>query len=264
MLCHAVWLLADIQGRDAGEKRFMSTIGELIDIGVPDLISIFTRREKTGRLTIKAGGQEIFLYFDSGRLALVTSTDLTLRLGRMLVRQGLLDTTQLLEALHAQSESKGTKPIGQLIIERGWVTRSDLERCIEDQSIEVLARIINDQTGLFIFDAGICPPSAGDGIPLEPIELLRAARERVEALRLLRQQLPDPGTQFTLAQPAADAMVDDLASPEAMVVHALRSGPKSLPELSIQMALDELTLCVTVIGLRERGIVDTVVDRIRR
>src|SRR5215212_10482176 len=202
----------------------MSTIGELTDIGVPDLIAIFARRERTGRLTIKAGGQEIFIFFDGGRLVLVTSSDLTLRLGRMLVRQGLLDAPRLLEALHAQVESRGAKPIGALIVERGWVTEVDLNRCVEDQSVEVLARVINDQTGLFIFDAGVPPPATFDGVPLEPMELLRAARERIDALRLLRQQLPDPGTQYILSQHAADMMADDLASPEAMVVHALRSG----------------------------------------
>jgi hypothetical protein len=242
----------------------MSTIGELIDIGVPDLITIFTRRGRTGRLTIKAGGQEVFIYFDGGRLVLLTSTDLTLRLGRMLVRQGLLDAPRLLEALHAQAEGGGAKPIGALIAERGWVTEADLARCVEDQSIEVLARVINDQTGLFIFDAGVPPPATFDGAPLEPTELLRAARERIEALQVLRRQLPDPGTQFILSQHAADVMVDDLASPEAMIVHALRTGAKTFPELSIQMALDELTLCVTVIGLRERGVIDTVAERVRR
>lgn len=242
----------------------MSTIGELTDIGVPDLIAIFSRRERTGRLTIKAGGQEVGIYFNHGRLVLVTSTDLTLRLGRMLVRQGLLDTPRLLEALHAQAESQGVKPIGAVIAERGWVTEADLARCVEDQSIEVLARVINDQTGLFIFDAGVLPSAPVEGVPLEPMELLRAARERVEALRLLRQQLPEPGTQFTLVHQLADAMADDLASPEAMVVHALRSGSKSLPELSIHMALDELTLCVAMIGLRERGVVETVAERVRR
>jgi hypothetical protein len=242
----------------------MSTIGELTDIGVPDLIAIFSRRQRTGRLTIKAGGQEVFIYFDGGRLVMVSSTDLTLRLGRMLVRQGLLDAQRLLEALHAQAESRGAKPIGALIVERGWVTEADLTRCVEDQSVEVMARVINDQTGLFIFDSGVTSPTSIDAIPLEPMELLRAARERVDALKLLRQQLPDPGTQFILSHHAADTMVDDLASPEAMVVHALRTGAKTLPELSLQMALDELTLCVTVIGLRERGIIDTVAERTMR
>ncbi|MEA2512930.1 MAG: hypothetical protein QOJ59_2417 [Thermomicrobiales bacterium] len=236
----------------------MSTIGELSDIDAPDLIDIFARRERTGRLTIKVGGQEVFLYFDRGRLVLVTSSDITLRLGRMLVRQGLLDTPRLLEALHAQAEAGGTKPLGALLKERGWVTEPDLARCVEDQAIEVVTRAMDDQPGIFVFDPGVSPPAQVDGIPLEADVLLRAARERIEALRMLRKELPESGTPFELVGPAQQGTPAGLASPEAMVVSALRTGAKTLPELSVHMALDELTLGVAVLGLRERRIIATV------
>ena len=78
----------------------MATIGELNDFGVVDLIDLLTRRKRSGRLAVKVAGQEVFLFFKRGALCHVTSTDITLRLGRMLVRQSIIDTTQLLEALH--------------------------------------------------------------------------------------------------------------------------------------------------------------------
>jgi hypothetical protein len=59
-------------------------------------------------------------------------------------------------------------------------------------------------------------------------------------------------------------MPDDLASPEAMVVSALRTGAKSLPELSVHMALDELTLGVAVLSLTERGLIATEALGVRR
>jgi hypothetical protein len=233
----------------------VSTIGELTDIGAPDLIDVLTRRGRTGRLTVKAGGQEVYLYFDAGRLVLVTSSDLTLRLGRMLVRQGLLDTPRLLEALHAQAESGNTKPLGFILVERGWVTEADLARCVEDQAIEVVARAINDQPGIFIFDPGVAPAAPVDGVPLEPDVLLRAARDRIEALRMLRKQLPASDTPFALVKGVDADELDDLSSPEEMVVNALRTGAKTLPELSVHMALDELTLSVAVLTLAERGLI---------
>ncbi|HKG25032.1 MAG TPA: DUF4388 domain-containing protein [Thermomicrobiales bacterium] len=240
----------------------MSTIGELTDFGVPDLIDVLARRERTGRLTVKAGGQEVFLYFDRGRLVLVTSSGLTLRLGRMLVRQGLLDTPRLLEVLHAQAEGGNQKPIGALLVERGWITETDLARCVEDQAIEVVARAINDEAGLFIFDPDVVPASLVDGVPLEPGALLRAAFERTEALRMLRKQLPEPSTPYALVEPIGTGKIEHLASPEAMVVNALRTGAKTLPELSVHMALDELTLGVAVLSLTERGLITTTAGNV--
>ncbi len=242
----------------------MSSIGELTDFGVPDLIDVLTRRERTGRLTVKAGVQEVYLYFDRGRLVLVTSSDLTLRLGRMLVRQGLLDTPRLLEVLHAQAEAGNAKPIGALLIERGWITAPDLARCVEDQAIEVVARAIHDEAGIFVFDPGVPPASLVDGVPLEPEVLLRAAHERTAALRMLGKQLPESSTPFTLVEPVEHELLDDLASPEAMVINALRTGAKTLPELSVHMALDELTLGVAVLTLTERGLIATANGNVPR
>jgi hypothetical protein len=43
-----------------------------------------------------------------------------------------------------------------------------------------------------------------------------------------------------------------------MVINALRTGAKTIDELSFHMALDELTLGVAVLSLCERGIVATI------
>jgi hypothetical protein len=233
----------------------VSTIGELSDIGVADLIDILTKRERTGRLSVKSGGQEVHLYFEGGRLVLISSTDITLRLGRMLIRQGLLDTPRLLEALHAQSESGNRKALGGILLERGWITQSDLARCIEEQSIEALARAVMDLPGLFVFDAGITRPAHIESSTLDPTTLLAAARERVNALILLRNQLPGDGVPIFLNPQTTGAKraTDELGPPEAMVVSVLRTGAKTYPELSFHLALDELTLGVAVLALLERG-----------
>lgn len=235
----------------------MSTIGELSDIGVLDLIDILTRRGRTGRLAVKIGGHEVHLHFNQGRLILVTSTDITLRLGRMLIRQGLIDTPRLLEALHAQSEAGNRKPLGEILKERGWITEGDLTRCIEEQSVEALARAVTDQPGVFVFEAGIAAPAAADEIPLDVNLLLRAAQERTDGLRMLRDQLPSPGTPLFLNADALSGLRDDPGSPEAMVVSVLRTGARSYAELSFHLALDELTLGVAVLTLLENGVIVT-------
>ncbi|GIW04364.1 MAG: hypothetical protein KatS3mg059_0984 [Thermomicrobiales bacterium] len=233
----------------------MSTIGELSDIGVSDLIELFSRRERTGRLTVKTGGDEVRLVFDRGQLVRITSSDLSLRLGRMLIRQGLLSSAQLLEALHTQAEAADGRPLGTILLARGWVTETDLRRCIEEQSIEVIARIIDDQPGIFIWDPGLEAATQAEALPLDPGSLVSAARERTAALQMLRKQLPDPGTPLFLA---AVTPVGTFPAPERMVISALRGGAKTLTELHAQLALDELSLGVAVLGLRQQGIIASV------
>jgi hypothetical protein len=237
----------------------VSTIGELSDIGVADLIEILTRRQRTGRLTVKTGGQEVHLYFEDGRISLVSSTDITLRLGRMLIRQGLLDTPRLLEALHAQAESGDKKSLGAILIERDWVTEFNLARCIEEQSIDALARTVGNEPGLFVFEAGARRPAHVESSALDPEMLLQAAQERVQSLKLLRDQLPPDNVPLFLNRGTIELgrIADEFAPPEAMVVGVLKSGAKSLAELKFQFALDELSLGVAVLTLMQRGLVVT-------
>ena len=235
----------------------MSTIGELSDLDVADLIDIFTRRERTGRLIVKTGGLEVQLFFEEGRISLVSSSDMTIRLGRMLIRQGLLDTPRLLEALHAQAEDEHRRPLGVILVERGWITREDLIRCVEEQSIEALARAITNEPGLFVFDPGVTKPANVEAIPLEPHLLLKAARERTEALRVLQEQLPRQDTLLSLAPHHSDLDRNhsDLGASESMIATVLRSGPKNFGELGVHVALDELSIGVAVLTLLERGVV---------
>lgn len=241
----------------------VSTIGELSDIGVGDLIDIMTRRNRTGRLAVKVGGHEVHLYFENGTLSLVSSTDITLRIGRMLIRQGLLDTPRLLEALHAQAETGNRQPLGAILLARGWITEPDLARCIEEQSIELLAKTVGDQVGMFVFEADVARPSHVQAAALDPDVLLTAAKERTDALRLLREQLPSPGTPLFLgiALNQLTELVEEIGTPEALVVDALRTGAKSLSELSFHLALDELSLGVAVLTLIERGVIVTEASR---
>jgi hypothetical protein len=237
----------------------VSTIGELSDFGVADLIECLTKRGRTGRLAVKAAGEEVHLYFESGRLVMISSTDITLRLGRMLIRQGLLDTPRLLEGLHAQSETGNKKPLGAILIERGWVTEPDLVRCVEEQSIEAMARAVTEQPGLFVFDGDATRPAHVETVPLDPGVLLQAAYERTDAIRLLKEQLPAPGTPLFLNAAMIDLpnILDELGAPETMVASVLRTGAKSYTELSFHLALDELTLGVAVLTLLEAGAIMT-------
>ena len=237
----------------------MATICELSDFSVADLLTMISERKRSGRLIVKAGGDEIALYFEAGNLVRVTSGDIALRIGRMLVRQGLIDTARLLEALHHQAEGRRNAPIGEVLIRKGWITESDLQHCLEEQSIEVLSRVMSSGPGIFTFDSGLKVDGGAELTPLEPMALLKIAEERTAALTTLQSQLPGHLTPIYLNVPPtvlADVQLS-FGAPEGIVLNVLRSGPKTYPELSAQSALDDLTLGVAVITLLEAEVIAT-------
>ena len=227
-------------------------MGELSDLGILDLIELLTRRQQTGRLTVKADGREAELYLAEGRIMLASTSDLTLRLGRMLIKLGIITTQQLLEALHGQAEGDRPRPLGAILLERGLVTEAQLARCVEEQCVEVLARVIAARQGMFLYTEGERPPRDLEAIPLAATEVLAAASERTERLRRLRSLLPAPTAPLVFNDRDPGAL-NNLAPEEAEVIKVMRSGVGSLAELAAHLALDEATLGSAVLSLRDRG-----------
>lgn len=242
----------------------MATIGELSDFSVSDLMMIISQRQRTGRLVVKSGGEQVTLYFEGGQLVRVNSGDIALRIGRMLVRQGLLDTPRLLEALHLQSEAGADVPIGEVLLGNGWITEADLSRCLEEQSIEVLCRAMTSGPGVFTFDPDLQVKRSGDITPLDPVALIKIAVERTAALAVLHERLPDHLTPIYLSVPqtAVPDLLRTLDPPEAAIIGVLKSGPRTYPELAIMAALDEMSLGASVLTLLENEIITTSLPQV--
>jgi type IV pilus assembly protein PilB len=68
----------------------------------------------------------------TGPMPAVVRADRRLRLGDMLVRDGLLTPEQLREALAAKAENKRQR-LGEIVVERGWVSSTDLAKALAEQ-----------------------------------------------------------------------------------------------------------------------------------
>jgi type IV pilus assembly protein PilB len=72
------------------------------------------------------------LQLATGPAPAVVRADRRLRLGDMLVRDGLLTPEQLREALAAKAENRQQR-LGEIVVERGWVSGTDLARALAEQ-----------------------------------------------------------------------------------------------------------------------------------
>ena len=77
----------------------MAILGDLADLGVPDLVFLIKTRAMTGELLLERAGDDARLTFDTGRLVHITSAFVSQRLGELLVHLGRLTTSQLTQAL---------------------------------------------------------------------------------------------------------------------------------------------------------------------
>ena len=234
----------------------MAFMGETIDVNVADLLSVLARRRHSGRLAISLDGEEIQLFLDQGRLVSVTSSNHGLRIGRTLVRLGVLDPMRLETAVREQEVSGNGRPLGEILLQCGWVTRDDLARGAQEQCIEALARVIVAKQGTFMFSRDAVPRAATALVALNTDGIVLEASRRADEMVTLRSLLPSPGTRLGLAKPAP-ASFDGLTAVEARLVDALRVATGTLPELAQRVPGDDVALWRAIVSLRERGFVVT-------
>lgn len=234
----------------------MAFMGETVDIGVGELLSVLAQRGHDGRLSITADGDEVQIYLAGGKIILVSSSNHALRLGRVLVRLGVLDAARLDAAVREQDRNGRGRPLGRILIENGWATEADLTHGAEEQCIEALARVIVATHGTFVFARDLRPATRNGLVSLKTDSIVLEASRRADEMMALSVVLPAPASRLALSR-ASQPLVGTLTAGERQVIEALRNEAATLSELTRRVALEEVVLWRTVVTLRERGILVT-------
>jgi hypothetical protein len=229
----------------------VSFMGEISDIGAADLLYLLGLKQQDGQLAISANGNEVVVSLTRGRLTSVSSSDPTLRLGRMLVRFGYLTPDGLRRVLQLQEQSCGD-PLGKVLLDRGVLNQEQLTRCVEEQCIEILSRVIAAESGIFVFSPGQ-PTRSANHVPLNADRIMLEATRRTDKMFKLRTLLPDSDTALMIG-PDLDALADTLSDAEVFVAATLQAAPATFNEIAERLSIEPALLWSTIIGMRQRGL----------
>ena len=232
----------------------MSFMGELSDIGAADLLYLLGLKRQSGRLAISANGDEVVVSLTRGRLSSVASSDPTLRLGRMLIRFGYLTPDGLRRVLQLQEQSGGDQ-LGKVLLDRGVLNHEQLTRCVEEQCIEILSKVIAAESGIFVFTPGETTAPTNQS-PLNADRIMLEATRRTDELLKLRTMMPDSETPLMIG-PDLDALADTLSDAEVFVAATLQSAPATFAEIAERLSMEPAALWSTIVGMRDRGLLVT-------
>ncbi len=72
------------------------------------------------------------------------------KLGEVLVRQGKITLTQLMEAIEEQESTRPEKLLGDVLIQKGWINKLVLKNAIDEQQIQIqtLMKTIQELTNI--------------------------------------------------------------------------------------------------------------------
>ena len=228
----------------------MAFMGDISDIGAADLLYLLGLKRQSGRLELAANGDRVVVTLMLGRLSSITSTDPSLRLGGMLIKFGFLSPDELRRVLLVQEQTGGDH-LGKVLLDNGVIKSEQLDRCIEEQCVEILSTVIAAEAGTFVFTTGEVVESSPGQSTLNVDRIMIEATRRTDEVVRNKTTMPDIEASLMIG-PELDALAETLSDAEVFVAAALQSGPASVSVIADRLSMDRTDLWSVVVSMRQR------------
>ena len=224
---------------------------------VPYLLDLLAWRRATGKVQIVTDSDVYGVHIAGGQILAATSTHRTLRLGHLLLQRGAVEPVFLHDVLRGRRSIPAGRALGGVLISEGAITVEDLAYTVEEQVVEILARLLSLDRATFLLVADEPLPAGMRIVPLDTTRMLDAAVARQTeraSTRAMSRLLPRADVPLTMTVNLA-LISHQLTDAELLVALQIDRNRANLDALGATLPLDSLTIKRTLIGLMERDFV---------
>jgi hypothetical protein len=156
-------------------------------LSLPEVLQFLSMGKMTGVLTVVSGVNTVTLSVRQGKLVNSSSLTRSRRLGQLLVNRGAVTRTRLEDALEHQRRQKPQPLLGQVLLDRGMVSPDQLKQAIRLQMEEEMWDLFSLAEGSFKFEHGT-ENTIGEvlvELDIEPL-ILEGTRRMDEWMRIVK------------------------------------------------------------------------------
>jgi hypothetical protein len=224
----------------------LSIQGTLAETTVPDLVRAIIRGGESGIVTIEGIERHDNIYLEAGRIVFASSSDPDLGLAEILVRSGELSIPQYEDATERVA---GSKTIGSVLLERGYLKPDELTRAVERQVSWIVRRALAFRTGKYTIVFTDELPHEIVKLQISTERLMLDAVQSIEHWSLIARATVQRGLLLGQA-PGADTRIYHLdLSDEEALVFSLVAEPLSVAALCERSYLPNFITCRTAWAL---------------
>ena len=225
------------------------------DFGLSEFLYLVDRGSKTGRLTLQKPGDRAELYFNTGKLVYATHFNQDERIGDILVRMGRISREQCNTALRLQHTEEVSKPLGQIMVERGMVTLAEIHKCVRLQIEEITYGLFGWQEGDFRFEPELAPPPESVTIPLSIENIIMEGTRRIDEWARIWDSIPSLDVIVRFSDRPHEKAKGVNLTPDEWRVFARINGANSIRQIAQQTALGDFEVARIMYGFLSAGLV---------
>jgi hypothetical protein len=228
----------------------MALEGSLRDFGLADILQLIYFQRKTGVLTLEGRMDRVRLLFIEGNIAGAESRRRieANRLGKVLVKKGLMDEKDLQSVLEEQRSSN--VKLGNILVRKGIVDKEHILEILTGQIKETVVQIFGWKQGTYEFTPQAVPVDKELPISLDTQHLLMEGLRIVDEWSLIEGKLT-LDTVFT--KKAGD--ITGLTEEEEDIL-SLVDGENDVSTIIDITAKDDYFVSKTLVLLMEKGVIE--------
>lgn len=234
-------------------------VGSLEAFALPDVFRLLAHNKQTGGLKVERESGDGMIYFRDGEVYFAFSSLTREFLGQRLVNAKLITQGQLLRILDEQKKS-GTKRLGDLLVEKGILSKDLLDTFIKEQIQDAIFNLLQWDMGKFTFDEGVVSPQE-IGLSVSVENLIMESSRRLEEWEVIQRKIPNLDVIVRMAPtPPEDAMEINI-KPEEWTLLVLADGIRTVRDIGAATERSEFEACKIIYGLVTAGLLEVSAGR---
>src|SRR5574339_690935 len=229
----------------------MAIKGSLREASLPDVLQLLALGQKTGCLSIADRSNFGYIFVDRGRICYASIVNRRDRLGDILVKNELISTDQIEQAVAAQTQRRDRK-LGEILVEQGAISRERLERYMRLQIEEAVYFLFTWTQGTFNFEADVRPERQDFLVSINPESLLLEGARRVDEWSLIEKKVPSFDIIFIVDHERLDISEATLTETQQRILPLL-DGSRDVNQVTEDSGMGEFEVGKALYGLITAG-----------
>lgn len=232
----------------------MALEGSLSDFGLADILQLIYFQRKTGMLTLEGKLDRVKLLFSEGNIVGAESKRRIEdnRLGKILVKKGLISETDLKAAL--QDHKKSGAKLGSNLLKKNLVTHDALIDILMNQISETVIQLFTWKQGSYEFAAQAVPVDKELGCSLDTQHILMEGLRIVDEWSVIKGKI----TIDTIFRQTGTE-TEELTGEENDIL-SLVNGENDVSAIVDLTGRDNFEVSKTLLSLMERGVIEVVAE----
>ncbi|MCX7832575.1 MAG: DUF4388 domain-containing protein [Actinobacteria bacterium] len=229
--------------------------GDLSEFNFGEILKLAGKNRKTGVIILrKPDGSETSVYLKDGYIYFAESNTKKKPIGEMLIESGKISRAQLQEALEEQKRIGKKVRLGMILLDKGFINPQDLVSVVQEQIMESIFRLFEWNEGTFIFIPNKIAENEDIGIKLDIDTAILKGAEKISHWKSLKRFVGSMDSVFEPAEVTDEDRVIVL-KPRELKVLRLVDGERKIRDILKASGMTEVELYSILFALSSAGLI---------